>query len=97
MLQYRVLFHCIVSKQVEAVYKTDKQTSYIAKVHKTEIIKNIDTLVTVSVSRYTSNIAILRYIDTYRTSLEVKLCYDFYSNVSKEDEKIVLLYFQGTT
>ena len=69
MFQYQLLVHFIVKKQAEVVHRTGKQTVYIVQYYKTELIKNIDTLTCCIVSRYFQNIAILRYIDTYRTSL----------------------------
>ena len=71
MLQYQLLIHCIVKIQAEVVYRTGKQTVYIVQYYKTELMKNIDTLICCIVSRYFQNIAILRYIDTYRTSLSI--------------------------
>ena len=44
MLQYQLLIYCTVRKQAEAIYKTGKQTAYIANLCKTELIINIDTL-----------------------------------------------------
>ena len=79
MLWYEILDPCIVRKQAETVYKTDKLTTSIVKLYKTWTYKNIDTQAWLYripihkhgciVSRYTWSIAIFGYLDTYRTSL----------------------------
>ena len=43
MLWYEILDPCIVRKQAEIVYKTDKLTASIVKLYKTWTYKNIDT------------------------------------------------------
>ena len=59
----------IVRKQAETAYKSGKQTAYIAKLHKTELIKNIASCI------LSQKPAIIQYINTYHTSLNFTLCH----------------------
>ena len=60
MLQYTLLIHCIVTK---IIYQTGKQTAYIAKLHKTGLIKVIFNTLTYVAVLYRDTSRVSQYFD----------------------------------